>query len=152
MPRARSQKPIAPSPRTQTRIERVEELLVQGTRTMTLVATVMAEHEVSERQVLDDVAKVRERWAAESAADRPQKRAEMLAQVEDLYGRCLADNDRKVAVQALQLKADLHGLRVRPMAAVVQPGAAPATVDAWLSGLLGIAPAGAPQGGGEGGA
>lgn len=150
MPRARSQKPIAPSPRTQTRIERVEELLVQGTRTMTLVATVMAEHEVSERQVLDDVAKVRERWAAESAADRPQKRAEMLAQVEDLYGRCLADNDRKVAVQTLQLKADLHGLRVRPMPALVAPGAKAKDIDAWLSDALGFGAGAGPEGESDG--
>ena len=62
----------------------------------------------------------------------------MLAQVEDLYGRCIAAEDRKAAVQALTLKADLHGARVRPMAALVQPGAAPASVDAWLSSVLGF--------------
>lgn len=138
MPRARSRNPIPPTPRTQTRLERVEELLVTGTRATSLVAIVTEEHDVSERQVFDDIRAVRDRWAAESEAQRPHKRAEMLAQVEDLYGRCVEAGDRKVAVQALQLKADLHGLRVRPMAALVQPGAAPASIDAWLSSVLGF--------------
>lgn len=138
MPRARSRAPIPPTPRTTTRIERVEELLVAGTRSTTLVAMVTEEHDVSERQVFDDIRAVRDRWARESEATRPQKRAEMLAQVEDLYGRCLAADDRKAAVQALTLKADLHGARVRPMAALVSPDAKPASVDAWLSGVLGF--------------
>jgi hypothetical protein len=138
MPRARSPKPIPPTPRTTTRIERVEELLLAGTRSTTLVAMVTEEHDVSERQVFADIAAVRDRWAAESEATRPQKRAEMLAQVEDLYGRCIAAGDLPVAVQTLRLKADLHGARVRPMAALVQPGAAPASVDAWLSSVLGF--------------
>lgn len=150
MPRASSPKPIPPTPRTATRVERVEELMVAGTRTMTLVAVVAAEHGVTERQVLLDVKAVRNRWAKESEVDRPHKRAEMLAQVEDLYGRCLAADDRKVAVQALQLKADLHGARVRPMAAIVKDGDKPKDIDAWLSGVLGFGDASAPgKDGGE---
>jgi hypothetical protein len=152
MARARSSKPIPPAPRTLTRLERVEELLVQGTRTMQLVALVAEEFEVTERQVLDDVAKVRDRWAAESEAGRPRKRAELEAQVEDLYGRCIAANDRKSAVQALQLKADLHGARIRPMAAIVKDGETPKSIDAWLSGVLGFGGAPEPKGPqGEGG-
>ena len=41
---------------------------------------------------------------------------------------CVEANDRKAAVAALQLKADLHGARMRPMAALVQPNATPATI------------------------
>lgn len=136
MARAGSKQPVPPPPQRQTRLERVEELLVSGTRTMRLVATVMTEYDVSERQALDDVKAVRDRWAAESDAERPQKRAEMLAQVEDLYGRCLAANDRKAAVQALTLKADLHGARVRPMAAIVKDGDTPKSIDEWLTATL----------------
>lgn len=150
MPRARSSKPIPPPARTTTRLERVEELMVAGTRTMQLVATVVAEHEVSERQVLEDVKAVRDRWAAESEVDRPHKRAEMLAQVEDLYGRCLDAGDRKVAVQALQLKADLHGARIRPMAALVKGGDKPKDIATWLAHELGFGGALAPTDEGTG--
>lgn len=139
MPRARAREPIPPSPRMTTRLERVEELLTRGTRTMKLVAIVSEEHDCCADTVLNDVAQVRNRWALESAADRPAKRAEMLAQVEDLYGQCVEAGDRKAAVAALTLKADLHGARVRPMAALVDPKAKPADIATWLAGELGFA-------------
>lgn len=138
MPRARSQEPIPPSVPQMTREARVEQLLVSGHRTGQVVAMIATEFDVSERTVLDDVATVRDRWAKESADERPRVRAEMLAQVEDLYRQCRADNDHKVAVATLQLKADLHGLRVRPMAALVAPDAKPKDIDTWLSGVLGF--------------
>jgi hypothetical protein len=85
---------------------------------------------------------VRDRWAKESEEGRPRRRAELEQQADDLYNRCIMAGDRKVAVQALQLKADLHGARIRPMAAIIQPGAKPKDVDAWLAQHLGTAPAG----------
>lgn len=138
MARARSSKPIPPPLPALTRLGEVERLLVSGVRPTRVVEIIQASHAVSERQVWDDVKAVRDRWVTESEADRPKVRAELLAQVEDLYRRCTEENDHKIAVAALQLKADLHGLRVRPMAAIVQPGSKKRDVDAWLSGALGF--------------
>jgi len=151
MARTRKSAPIPPPPGTMARIDRVEALLVQGHRTNAVCRQVAAEYGVVPETVMGDVATVRDRWAKESEAARPQKRAELEAQADDLYRRCVEADDHKSAVGALQLKADLHGARMRPMAAIVQPGAAPASVDAWLSAQLGLggpAPAGG-EGGGE---
>ncbi len=138
MARARSSKPIPPPLPALTRVGAVERMLVTGTRPSRVVEVIMELHAVSERQVWDDVKAVRDRWAKESEAERPKVRAELLAQVDDLYRQCREDNDHKIAIASLQLKADLHGLRVRPMAAITQPGAKKADVDAWLSGVLGF--------------
>lgn len=151
MARARSPQPIPSTPGKLTREARVEQLLATGHRTNAVCRLVMAEYDVTERTVLSDVATVRDRWAAESAADRPAKRAELEAQADELFRRCMATDDHRGAAMALQLKADLHGARMRPMAALVQPGASPASIDAWLSGALGLAPPAAGEGGGEGG-
>lgn len=152
MGRARSPKPIPPPVATAARLQRVEDLLCGGNPPTRVVETVSAEYGVTERQVFLDVAKVRDRWAREAEATRPEKRAELLVQVDDLYRRCIDGNDRKTAATALQLKADLHGLRIRPMAALVAPNAKPKDIDAWLSAALGFAAAGAAEtdGGDEG--
>lgn len=150
MARARSSKPIPPPPAKLTREARVEQLLAEGNRTNAVCRLAAAEFEVSEDTIKGDVAAIRDRWAAESAASRPAKRAELEAQADELFRRCMESGDHKGAAMALQLKADLHGARMRPMAAIVQPGAAPASLDAWLSAQLGH---GAPaQGQAEGGA
>ncbi len=152
MARARSPKPIPPPPSKLAREARVEQLLATGHRTLAVCRLVAAEYDVAEDTVKGDVVAVRARWAAESAADRPAKRAELEAQADELFQRCMAAGDHKGAAMALQLKADLHGARMRPMAAIVQPGAAPASVDAWLSAQLGLGgPPPAAEGGGEGG-
>jgi hypothetical protein len=137
MARAGSPKPIPPPTPKLSREEEVEQLLVANVRPSHVVSIVMQQHEVSERQVWDDIKAVRDRWAKESEEGRPRRRAELEQQADDLYNRCIMAGDRKVAVQALQLKADLHGARIRPMAAIIQPGAKPKDVDAWLAQHLG---------------
>lgn len=152
MARARSPNPIPPPPSKLAREARVEQLLATGHRTNAVCRIVAAEYDVAEDTVKGDVVAVRNCWAAESAADRPAKRAELEAQADELFQRCMAADDHKGAAMALQLKADLNGARMRPMAALIQPGAAPASVDAWLSAQLGLGgPASAAEGGGEGG-
>lgn len=142
MARAGSPKPVPPSVPQMSREEHVEQLLVEGLRPSRVVAMVMEQHGVSERQVWDDIKAVRDRWAKESEAERPKRRAELEAQAADLYRRCIEAGDRKAAVQALTLKADLFGARMRPTAAIVAPNAKPKDVDAWLAQHLGTAPAG----------
>ena len=137
MARAGSPKPVPPSVPQMSREEHVEQLLVEGLRPSRVVAMVMEQHGVSERQVWDDIKAVRDRWAKESEAERPKRRAELEAQAADLYRRCIEAGDRKAAVQALTLKADLFGARMRPMAAIVAPNAKPKDVDAWLAQHLG---------------
>lgn len=151
MARARSPKPIPPPPSKLAREARVEQLLATGHRTNAVCRVVAEEYGVAEDTVKGDVVAVRDRWARESAVDRPAKRAELEAQADELFQRCMASDDHKGAAMALQLKADLNGARVRPMAALIQPGAAPASIDAWLSAQLGLgAPAALPAGGEEG--
>lgn len=138
MARAGSPKPIPPPVPKLSREEEVEQLLVANVRPSHVVKITMEKHEVSERQVWDDIRAVRDRWAKESEAERPQRRAELEQQAADLYRRCIEAGDRKVAVQALALKADLYGARIRPMAAIVSPDAKPKDIDTWLSGVLGF--------------
>lgn len=149
MARSRNSRPIPPPPGTLAREARVEQLLATGHRTNAVCRIAAAEYGVAEDTVMGDVARIRDRWAKESAADRPAKRAELEAQADELFQRCMASDDHKGAAMALQLKADLNGARVRPMAALIQPGAAPASVDAWLSAQLGLGGP-APVAGGEG--
>lgn len=138
MPRAGSQKPVPPPTPKLSREEEVEQLLVANVRPSHAVKIIMQRHDVSERQVWDDIKAARDRWAKESAENRPQRRAEIEAQADDLYNRCVLAGDRKVAVQVLTLKADLQGARMRPMAAIVSPDAKPKDIDSWLSGALGL--------------
>ena len=137
MARAGSPKPIPPPVPKLSREEEVEQLLVANVRPSHVVKITMEKHEVSERQVWDDIKAVRDRWAKESEAERPQRRAELEQQAADLYRRCIEAGDRKTAVQALTLKADLFGARMHPMAAIVAPNAKPKDVDAWLAQHLG---------------
>lgn len=137
MARSRNAQPIPPPPSKLAREARVEQLLATGHRTNAVCRIAAEEYGVTKDTVMGDVAVIRDRWAAESAASRPAKRAELEAQADELFRRCMESGDHKGAAMALQLKADLHGARMRPMAAIVQPGAAPASLDAWLSAQLG---------------
>jgi hypothetical protein len=109
--RARAGKPIAPPVLQSSRWSRAEELLADLLPTGDVCETIMLEFGVSRSTAMGDIRAARDRWAAESAKERPAKRAEMHARVRRIERLALRKGDLPTALKALSLASDLDGLR-----------------------------------------
>jgi len=98
----------------------------------------MEEWGISERTAWELIAAVRDRWHAEAPADRSKARAEVLAQVDALLTAAYERNDLKTVRNALSLKAEVHGLKVRAVVVTDDAGTlTPEERAALLAGLDG---------------
>lgn len=110
---AKRKKPAKPVVSLPKRVAWLEKRLAQGIRPTALVQLATGEWGVSESAVWRMLAEIKARWLEESAAKRPEARAEVLSQVDHLIASAYADGDLSTVTKALALKSELHGLRLR---------------------------------------
>lgn len=83
-----------------------------------------AEHfGVHPRTILEDLAAVRDQWAAEAAEERPKAREEMLARIDAAHLAALTDGKHGDCARLLKLRAEVAGLVGPKSVAIAVSGA-----------------------------
>lgn len=107
---AKPKRPVTPEAK---RLAWLEKRLAQGIRPTALVQNAASEWGVGESTIWRLIGVIKARWLEESAAKRPEARAEVLSQVDHLIATAYEDGDLGVVTKALALKSELHGLRLK---------------------------------------
>jgi hypothetical protein len=123
----------------------IEERLARGQRPTAVCLAAVEEWGISEATAWRYIAAVRDRWAAEAPADRSKARAEVLAQVDHLIAKAFERNDFKTVKNALSLKAEVHGLKLRSV--VVTDASGTLTPEERAALVAGLDGAGGPRDG-----
>lgn len=88
----------------------IAAMLGRGTPSGTIVTRIAAEFEISDRQARSDLAKVRDRWAAEITKEEPHRRARLLGTLDTVLAGAISDRAWSSAVAACRELARICGL------------------------------------------
>lgn len=91
----------------------LEKRLCQGIRATEVVRLATAKWGLGDTAVWVAIREIKDRWLEESAAKRPEARAEVLMQVDALVAAGYAADDLSAVAKGLALKSELHGLRLK---------------------------------------
>lgn len=97
--------------------------MARGYRSTAVMLATREEWGVSESTAWRLISAVRDRWARESEVGRPQARAEILAQADELLTSAYESGDLPQVAKALGLKAEMHGLKLRSVVVTDASGA-----------------------------
>lgn len=92
------------------RLNRVEDLLSQGTATSTVAATCASEFNISERQAWRYIRKVYDSWTKEEEADRSVARHRRTRFLERIAQDAYQDREYSAAISALRQICRIEGL------------------------------------------